>query len=71
MPGNVRKDDKSKRIAFDILGAPSTGFTDSFGNKKRIKKKKRRGRNQLEGFGGFDANQRGRFNLEEDGWGGI
>ena len=71
MPGNVRKDDKSKRIAFDILGAPSTGFTDSFGNKKRPRKKKGRSRKQSQDFGGFNANQQGRFNLEEDGWGGI
>ena len=41
MPGNVRKDDKARRIAFNILGAPSTGLTDSFGKKKRMKRKKR------------------------------
>jgi hypothetical protein len=40
MPGNVRKDDKARRIAFNILGAPSTGLTDSFGKKKRMKRKK-------------------------------
>jgi len=53
MPGNVRKDGKAKNIAFDILGAPATGFTDSFGNKKRMKRKK--GRNRGKDTSGKDT----------------
>lgn len=40
MPGAVRKDDKAKRIALDILGPPPGGLTDSFGKKKKYKRKK-------------------------------
>jgi len=40
MPLNVRKDGRAKRVALDILGPPLTGYVDSFGNKKRFKKKK-------------------------------
>lgn len=40
MPLNIRKDDKSKRIALNILGAPLAGNVDSFGNKKRFVRKK-------------------------------
>ncbi len=40
MPGAVRKDDKAKRVALDIMGPPPGGLTDSFGKKKRYKRKK-------------------------------
>jgi len=40
MPGSVRKDGVAKRIALNILGPPSSGLTDSFGNKKRFVRKR-------------------------------
>lgn len=42
MPGAVRKDGKAKRIALDILGEPIGGLRDSYGNKKRFRRKKDR-----------------------------
>jgi len=40
MPVNIRKDDAARRIALNILGEPSVGLYDAFGNKKRYVKKK-------------------------------
>ena len=40
MPGSVRKDDKAKQIALNIMGPPPSGLTDSFGKNKRYVKKK-------------------------------
>lgn len=40
MPINIRKDGVAKRIATNILGPPSGGLTDSWGNKRRFVKKK-------------------------------
>jgi len=40
MPINVRKDDKARRIALNILGPPSCGLADSSGKKKRYIRKK-------------------------------
>lgn len=42
MPGSVRKDDKARRIALDILGPHPAGLVDSYGNKKKYRKKKKR-----------------------------
>lgn len=40
MPANIRKDGKAKRIALSILGPPSNGLADSFGNKKKFVKQR-------------------------------
>lgn len=40
MPASVRKEDKAKQIAFKILESNSLEYTDSFGNKKKYRKKK-------------------------------
>jgi len=49
MPGSVRKDDKAKRIALDILGIPPSGIADSFGEEKKyIKRKKKKKYNRQE-----------------------
>jgi len=40
MPVSIRKEDKAKRIAANILGIPVDGYVDSFGNKKRFRRKK-------------------------------
>jgi len=40
MPVNIRKDDKARRIALNILGPPACGLADSFGNKKKYRRKK-------------------------------
>jgi len=50
MPGSVRKDDKAKRIALDILGPHVAGLYDSFGKKKRfVKRKDTRDERRFEG----------------------
>jgi len=48
MPVNIRKDGMAKRIALDILGPPQVGYVDSFGKKKRFKKKKEEGNGEGE-----------------------
>jgi hypothetical protein len=40
MPGNVRKNDKARLIALNILGTPPCGLTDKYGNKKRYVRRK-------------------------------
>lgn len=39
MPAHIRKDGVARRIALNILGPPSNGLCDSFGNKKRFVRK--------------------------------
>jgi len=69
MPGNVRKDDKARRIAFNILGAPSAGLADSFGKKKRMKRKKEYWYDQEEKTSGFEKGSSFKFNqFEEDNY---
>ena len=46
MPVNIRKDGIAKKISLSILGPPSGGLVDSFGNKKRYVKKKKKGSTQ-------------------------
>ena len=41
MPTAIRKDDKSKRVALELLGDKSGNLSDSFGKKKRYKRKKK------------------------------
>lgn len=54
MPASVRKDDKAKRIALEILGPHPAGLVDSFGNKKRFVRKKKEKRYEGEQVNRFD-----------------
>ena len=63
MPGSVRKDDKARQIALNIMGPPPSGLTDSFGKKKRYIKKKEKNNVQDLGFEGNKTN-----NFEEIGY---
>lgn len=54
MPANVRKDDKARMIALNILGPPPCGLTDKYGNKKRYVKRKEKNAQEEEKINRFE-----------------
>lgn len=54
MPVTIRKDDESKKIALDLLGPKSGNLTDSFGSRKRYRRKKRHEQAWTEGEPAID-----------------
>ena len=56
MPIAIRKNDKSKSVALDILGPKSGNLTDSFGKRKRYRRKKRHEQAWTDGEPAIDNN---------------
>ena len=51
MPGSIRKDDKAKQIAIEILGEPINSYNDS---KKKKKKPNKNGEYKTDKFYQFE-----------------